>query len=135
MDHVAPAKRSSIMAAVHSKNTSAEMAVRRIIHGLGYRYRLHVKTLPGQPDIVFPMRRKIIFVHGCFWHRHKDCKYASVPKSHVEFWSEKFSSNVARDNRVRAELRRMGWKILIVWQCQIKNPERLKEQLDGFLTD
>jgi DNA mismatch endonuclease (patch repair protein) len=135
VDHVDRTKRSLIMAAVHSKDTSPEMAVRKIVHGLGYRYQLHVRTLPGCPDLVFPVRRKIIFVHGCFWHRHRNCRYATSPKTHPEFWEAKFAANVVRDRRARRELRRMDWAVLTVWQCELKKPDRLTERLDDFLSD
>jgi len=128
------AKRSLIMAAVRSKNTNPEMAVRRIVHALGYRYRLNVPTLPGRPDLVFPARRKVIFVHGCFWHRHNRCRYASSPKTNCEFWESKFAANVARDRRVRRELKEMNWAALTVWQCELKKPEKLTERLDDFLS-
>jgi len=121
------------MAAVASKDTTPERAVRSIVHKLGYRYRLHAADLPGKPDLVFPSRRKIIFIHGCFWHRHPRCRYTSQPKTHVTFWEDKFHSNVARDRRVQRELRKLGWEILIVWQCELKNPEKLLRRLDDFL--
>ncbi len=132
-DHVQPSERSRIMAAVSSKNTKPEMAVRSIVHKLGYRYRLHSADLPGKPDLVFPSRGKVIFVHGCFWHRHPRCRYASQPKTHVTFWKDKFHTNLARDRRVQAELKKLGWEILIVWQCEIKNQEKLSRRLDDFL--
>jgi DNA mismatch endonuclease, patch repair protein len=134
-DHVDAAKRSLIMAAVHSKDTEPEMLVRKIVHRLGYRYRLHRKDLPGKPDIVFPGRRKVIFVHGCFWHRHSNCKYASSPKSRIEYWQAKFDANVARDERNRQELDKAGWKILTLWQCELKNPDELAVQLNEFLSE
>ena len=134
-DHVDQAKRSLIMAAVHSKNTKPEMVVRKLVFGLGYRYRLHVASLPGKPDLVFPGRRKAIFVHGCFWHRHTNCRYATSPKSRVEFWEAKFAANVARDRRTNRELRRLGWSVLTVWQCQLKDHGKLMGKLDDFLAD
>lgn len=133
VDHVAPAKRSFIMAAVHSKNTKPEIVVRKIVHRLGYRYRLHSGKLPGHPDLVFPGRRKVVFVHGCFWHRHPGCRYATSPKTRVEFWNGKFEANVARDARTVGELERMGWQVLTVWQCELKEPEKLTERLNEFL--
>ena len=135
VDHVDPAKRALIMAAVHSQDTGPEVAVRKIIHRLGYRYRLHDRALPGRPDLVFPSRRKVIFVHGCFWHRHPKCRYATSPKTREEFWEAKFTSNVARDRIARRELKRMGWAILTVWQCELKNPDKLTERLNDFLSD
>jgi DNA mismatch endonuclease (patch repair protein) len=134
VDHVIPAKRSLNMAAVHSKDTGPEMAVRKIVHCLGYRYRLHVHSLPGRPDLVFPSRRKVIFVHGCFWHRHPKCRYATSPKTHREFWQAKFTSNMARDRRARHKLKRMDWAVLTVWQCELKKRGKLTERLNDFLS-
>jgi DNA mismatch endonuclease (patch repair protein) len=135
VDHVDRKKRSLIMAAVHSEDTGPEMAVRRILHGLGYRYRLHVRALPGRPDMVFPARRKIVFVHGCFWHRHGDCQYATSPKTRKVFWQSKFADNVERDRRAKRELKRMGWTVLTVWQCELKKRERLTRRLNDFLSN
>jgi DNA mismatch endonuclease, patch repair protein len=135
VDHVDRKKRSLIMAAVHSEDTGPEMAVRRILHGLGYRYRLHVGALPGKPDMVFPARRKIVFVHGCFWHRHGDCPYATSPKTRKAFWQSKFAANVERDRRAKRELKRMGWTVLTVWQCELKKRERLTGRLNDFLSN
>jgi DNA mismatch endonuclease (patch repair protein) len=132
-DLVDPAKRSLIMSAVHSKNTKPEMTVRRAVHALGYRYRLHDADLPGNPDLVFRSRGKVIFVHGCFWHRHSKCRYATIPKTHTDFWQDKFCNNVTRDRRTRHELKRLGWEVLTVWQCELKKPEKLVERLDDFL--
>ena len=134
-DHVNRGKRSLIMAAVHSKDTKPELAVRSLVHALGYRFRLHVASLPGKPDLVFPGRRKIIFVHGCFWHRHARCRYATSPKTRPEFWQEKFCTNVARDRRTRRELKKLGWSILTVWQCELKNPQKLEVRIEEFLAD
>jgi DNA mismatch endonuclease (patch repair protein) len=122
------------MAAVHSKNTKPEMVVRKLVFGMGYRYRLHSANLPGKPDLVFPGRHKVIFVHGCFWHRHKGCRYASSPKTRVDFWEAKFDANVARDKRTNRELKELGWSVLTVWQCQLKEPEKLARKLDDFLS-
>ena len=132
-DHVDRAKRSLIMAAVHSKDTKPEMVVRKIVHRLGYRYRLHAAGLPGKPDLVFPARGKVIFVHGCFWHRHSNCRYATSPKTDVSFWEAKFSANVVRDRRNTRQLKKLGWSVLTVWQCSLKNRERLVKRLDEFL--
>lgn len=134
-DHVHRDKRSLIMAAVHSKNTKPELAVRKIAHSLGYRYRLHVADLPGKPDLVFPARRKIILVNGCFWHRHPRCRYATSPKTRPAFWLKKFCTNVARDLRTRRQLRKLGWSILTIWQCELKNPQKLEVRIDEFLAD
>lgn len=132
-DHVDSSKRSLIMSAVHSKDTKPEMAVRKAVHALGYRYRLHAANLPGKPDLVFPSRGKVIFVHGCFWHRHSKCKYATMPKTRPEFWQDKFSANMTRDRRTRRELKQLGWEVLTVWQCELKKPEKLTERLNDFL--
>lgn len=134
-DHVDRAKRSLIMAAVHSKDTSAELAVRKMLRGLGYRYRLHGKTLPGRPDVVFPALRKVVFVHGCFWHRHRKCRYATSPKTRPDYWEAKFISNIDRDRRARRELKRMKWMVLTVWQCELKQRDKLAERLDEFLSN
>lgn len=133
MDRVSSEKRSLIMAAVRSKDTLPELAVRRLVHGLGYRYRLHAKNLPGCPDLVFPGRRKVIFVHGCFWHRHPKCRYSTIPKSRTDFWLAKFEKNVARDRRERRELKKLGWSVLVVWQCELKNLQRVAKKIEGFL--
>lgn len=133
VDHVDPEKRSSIMSAVHSKDTKPEMKVRKAVFALGYRYRLHRTDLPGKPDLVFPSRRKVIFVHGCFWHRHARCKYATIPKTRTQFWQDKFAANTKRDRRVRRDLKKLGWEVLTVWQCELKRPEKLTERLNDFL--
>jgi DNA mismatch endonuclease (patch repair protein) len=123
------------MAAVHSKDTKPEMIVRKLVHGLGYRYRLHSKKLPGRPDLVFPGSRKVIFVHGCFWHRHSGCRYASTPKTRPEFWDAKFRANAVRDARAQVELENLGWSVKTVWQCELKDPETVAERLDEFLSE
>ena len=117
------------MRSVGQRNTKPEMVVRRRLHALGYRFRLHRKDLPGTPDIVLPSRKMVIFVHGCFWHRHKGCGKASTPKTRVDFWSEKFERNVSRDERKESELRAAGWRVVTVWECQVKDVEAL----DAFL--
>jgi DNA mismatch endonuclease (patch repair protein) len=121
------------MRAVKSNDTSAELEVRRIAHLLGYRYRLHRKDLPGKPDLVFPGRRKVIFVHGCFWHQHQGCNRSRKPKSNQNYWQPKLQRNGERDARVQAELADMGWDVFIVWECEVKNTDLLKERLLGFL--
>jgi len=126
-------ERSRTMRAVKSNDTAAELAVRRIAHNLGYRYRLHRRDLPGKPDMVFPGRRKVIFVHGCFWHQHQGCDRSRMPKSNEGYWRPKLQRNVERDARVQAELADMGWDVLIVWECEVKHTEMLKERLSGFL--
>ncbi len=121
------------MRAVRSTDTQPELAVRKIVHALGFRYRLHDKTLPGKPDLVFPSRHKVLFVHGCFWHRHKGCRYTTSPKTRTAFWDAKFQANVRRDRSSVRKLRRLGWGVMTVWQCQLKRPERLGEKLYEFL--
>lgn len=110
------------MRLVRGRDTKPEMVIRRLVHAMGYRYRLHVAGLPGKPDMVFPSRGKIIFVHGCFWHRHSSvtCRLARMPKSRLEFWGPKLAKNYARDAETVRQLEREGWKVLIVWECQVK---------------
>lgn len=123
------------MALVRARDTGPELLVRRLLHSMGYRYRLHRKDLPGSPDIVFGKRRKVIFVHGCFWHRHRDpnCRLARLPKSRSDFWLSKLSSNADRDLRNEMALKATGWDVLLVWECQISNSEQLQNELRGFL--
>ena len=113
-------QRSRNMSAIKSKNTKPEITVRKLLHSMGYRFRLHRKDLPGSPDIVLPKYKTVIFVHGCFWHRHENCKYASTPKTRKEFWEKKFRENINRDNLNQANLSLKGWKIIIIWECQLK---------------
>ena len=121
------------MARVRSKNSRPELFVRKLIFALGYRYRLHVRDLPGRPDLVFRKLRKVIFVHGCFWHRHGACALARMPKSRLDFWMPKLNGNKERDRRVRRALTRLGWSVLIVWECQLKSTERLQQRIIKFL--
>ncbi|MGY5808435.1 very short patch repair endonuclease [Rhizobium sp. LEGMi198b] len=132
-DRVSPEVRSKIMSRIRGKDTSPEMKVRRCAHALGFRFRLHVAGLPGRPDLVFPSRRKIIFVHGCFWHRHTDCKLATTPRSNVDFWQGKFQRNLARDIVILEKLHALGWKVLVIWECQISNDTALAEIIKSFL--
>lgn len=120
------------MSRIGGKDTAPELAARRLLHALGYRFRLHRKELPGTPDIVFPSRRKVIFVNGCFWHAH-GCRIGRPPKSRPEFWLPKLERNRSKDKGNRRKLRRMGWEVLTVWQCQTKFPDRLKSRLISFL--
>jgi len=133
MDTVSRQKRSEIMGRVKSKDTRPEMTVRRITHRMGYRYRLHRKKLPGKPDLVFPGRKKVIFVHGCFWHRHPGCPNTRTPKSDVDRWETKFRQNQERDQRVYSELQAQGWDVLVIWECQTKDESLLAELVDRFL--
>ena len=132
MDSLSPEERSERMSRVRSKNSKAELLVRRITHGMGYRYRLHARDLPGTPDMVFRSRRKAIFVHGCFWHGHR-CKLGRMPKSRIEFWGAKIRSNQERDSRVLEQLEAMGWKALVIWECQLGDRERIAETIKEFL--
>ena len=117
------------MRRVPSKDTKPEIVVRRLVHALGYRFRLYARALPGTPDIVLSRLRQAIFVHGCFWHRHRNCKKASTPSTNRDFWSAKFAANKLRDKRKMHQLRKLGWQVLVVWECETCNPERLKERL------
>ena len=131
-DRISPKQRSRIMARIGNVDTQPEMRVRRLVHRLGYRYRLHRRDLPGTPDLVFPVRRKIIFVHGCFWHQH-DCPRGSRPASNQDFWNRKLDKNVLRDQANTAELEGIGWTVLVVWECETKNLENLAQRLESFL--
>lgn len=128
-------KRSALMARVKGKNTKPELIVRRLLFAMGLRYRVHRKGLPGSPDIVFPGRRRVIFVHGCFWHRHAGCRLASTPKTRVDFWQTKFDANLARDSSNIDALESLGWSVLIVWQCETRDLGTLSEKLKSFFDD
>lgn len=134
MDRLTRERRSWLMSRVRGKDTKPEMAVRRLLHGLGYRYRLHRKDLPGKPDLVFPSRRKAVFVHGCFWHGH-DCKYGKLPVSNVDYWRDKIERNKTRDANALHALGSLGWGAFVVWQCDIRDLERLEKALVDFLED
>lgn len=121
MDTLTPEKRSWNMSRIRGENTRPELAVRSILHRLGYRFRIADKTLPGKPDIVLPRYRAVVFVHGCFWHRHPGCKYAYMPKSKTEFWSQKFEENVLRDKNNLSLIKKAGWLPIVVWECEIKH--------------
>lgn len=135
MDIVSPDRRSAIMSRIRGRDTKPELIVRRLAHRLGYRFRLHRRDLPGTPDLVFPGRRKVLFVHGCFWHRHWGCRFAYEPKSNASKWQEKFAQNIARDSRAVAALEAMGWQVLTIWECETLDRETLSENLIGFLDD
>jgi DNA mismatch endonuclease, patch repair protein len=126
-DKFTPAERSAIMARVRSWNTNPERIVRSTLHKLGYRYRLHDSRLAGKPDLTFPSRRVALFVHGCFWHRHPNCKRASTPVARQDYWANKFQRTIARDARNRSRLEQNGWTVLVVWECQLRNSEWLPE--------
>lgn len=134
-DPLNPEERSERMSRVRGKNTGPELTIRRLIHALGYRFRLHRRDLPGTPDLVFPGRRKVIFVHGCFWHRHPDpdCKLARMPKSRQEFWRPKLEGNRARDHRNEASLVEAGWGVMTVWECELRDQPSLENRIRTFL--
>jgi len=133
IDPLTPEQRRYTMRQVHSKDTKPEMRVRRVTHRMGYRYRLHRKDLPGKPDLVFPGRKKVIFVHGCFWHGH-DCPAGrKVPKTNREYWTKKLGRNKERDQLNQAKLQELGWEVLIIWECETKDEDALAERIARFL--
>jgi DNA mismatch endonuclease (patch repair protein) len=132
MDTVTPEKRSEIMRSIRGKDTRPEMIVRRVTHHLGFRYRLHKKDLPGSPDLVFSSRKKVIFVHGCFWHDHR-CRVGRHPKTRPAYWAMRFEKNRKRDIRQVRKLRRAGWKVLTVWECELADVSALSKRLRSFL--
>ena len=133
MDKLTRKQRSRRMSLVRHKDTKPEMTVRRLVHALGYRYRLHVNTLPGCPDLVFPFRRAVIFVHGCFWHQHRCPRGDRMPKSRQEYWRPKLRGNKARDKKHLRSLRGHGWRVCIIWECQTANPANLIAKIKSFL--
>jgi DNA mismatch endonuclease (patch repair protein) len=123
------------MSRIRGSGTKPELRVRSLLHSMGYRFRLHRKDLPGTPDIVLPRHRTVIFVHGCYWHRHRGCKYAYTPKSRVTFWQAKFDENVARDHRTQRELRKARWRVIVVWGCETNDLAELAHRLSEELTN
>ena len=132
-DVFTPEQRSRVMAQVKGRDTTPEIAVRSLLHRLGYRFRLHRKELPGTPDVVLPRHRTVVFVHGCFWHQHPGCEAAARPASNTEYWNRKLDANRARDSRNQAELERLGWRVVIVWECETKDSSALEKRLLGLL--
>ena len=134
-DTLTPTERSARMSRVRGRNTKPEMLVRRLLHSLGFRFRLHRRDMPGSPDIVLPRYRAVIFVHGCFWHQHNDpnCCLARMPKSRLEFWGPKLASNQIRDERVRQSLDALGWRVLVLWGCELKDEAALRNTILEFL--
>jgi DNA mismatch endonuclease, patch repair protein len=132
-DRISAECRSANMRAVRAKNTKPELIVRRLVHGMGYRYRLHDRDLPGTPDLVFRSRRKVIFVHGCFWHQHKGCARASEPRSNVRFWRPKLARNAKRDAEQLRRLTTAGWTVLVIWECETKDGRDLVSRLRRFV--
>lgn len=134
-DVVDSATRSRMMSGIRGKNTKPELLVRKYLHARGLRFRLHVKSLPGRPDLVFSKYRAVVFVHGCFWHRHVGCKYATTPSSRVDFWTNKLSDNVTRDQYQFAALEGLGWRVFTVWECELKKGEKRLESLYCEITE
>lgn len=133
MDSLTSRERSERMGRIKGKDTKPEMLVRRLTYRMGYRYRLHGKGLPGHPDLVFAGRKKIIFVHGCFWHRHENCRLARLPKSRLDFWEPKLERNKARDEAAMRELAEKGWQVLVIWECELHDLGRLEHRIKAFL--
>lgn len=132
MDTVSSAQRSRNMASVRTRNTGPELVVRRILHAEGFRFRLHRHDLPGKPDIILPKHRAIVLVHGCFWHAH-NCQRGKIPSSNTEFWTRKRLSNIERDQRQQQQLQSLGWRVIVVWECETKNRDELRRRLRQFL--
>jgi len=134
VDIVDAATRSRMMAGIRGKDTGPEVTLRRAMHARGFRYRLHARSMPGRPDLVFPRYRAAVFVHGCFWHRHEGCRYATSPATRPEFWAEKFATNVTRDRNNEERLRALGWRVAVVWECGLKrSADEMAEQLSSWL--
>lgn len=132
-DVLTPEQRHKNMSAIKGKNTKPEMVIRSLVHKMGYRYRLHRKDLPGKPDMVFPKRKKVIFVHGCFWHIHS-CQYGQVkPKTNADFWEQKRQSNVTRDIQNLEKLEQLGWQVFTIWECEVKDTDLLRKKITEFL--
>jgi DNA mismatch endonuclease (patch repair protein) len=134
MDTLSPKERSERMTRIRSTDTKPERIVRSLLHSLGFRYRLHLRNLPGVPDLVFTKKKKVIFVHGCFWHRHPGCKASHIPKTRRDFWEVKLRNNRERDAFVQGQLLDLGWQIFIVWECETKNVSHLASCLGNFLS-
>lgn len=132
MDRLSPERRSWLMSRIKGSNTKPEIAVRSLLHRMGYRFRLHRRDLPGTPDVVLPGRTAVVFVHGCFWHGHA-CKRAKMPKTREDYWAQKIDANKRRDARKRRQLKELGWKVVIVWECETKKPEKLIKKLHSAL--
>ena len=133
-DIISEEQRSWNMSRIKGKDTKPELTVRSLLHKLGYRFRIHRKDLPGKPDIVLPRYKTVVFVHGCYWHRHKGCKYAYTPKSRVSFWIEKFKGNVERDKKHQKQLKELGWTVHVIWECEVqKDIEKVRARLQQLL--
>ena len=134
MDSISPTRRSENMRRIRSKDTKPEVTVRSLVHRLGYRFRLHRSDLPGRPDLAFPGLRKLIFVHGCFWHQHTSCADGRMPKSRKSYWVPKLRGNTERDKGHRARLQKLGWDVLVIWDCETTNLDKLNAKLRKFLS-
>lgn len=134
-DIVSSSKRAEMMSSVKQRHTKPEIAVRKILHSLGFRFRLHRKDLPGSPDIVLPKFRTVIFVHGCFWHQHKNCSKSRRPSSNQDYWNTKLDENISRDERKEKELSKLGWRIITIWQCEIRDLKTLTPKLKKLLAE
>jgi DNA mismatch endonuclease, patch repair protein len=132
-DSITTERRSDNMRKIRSKDTKPEVRVRKLLFRLGYRFRLHRKDLPGKPDIVFPGRKKVIFIHGCFWHQHRDCRAGRLPGSRQEYWIPKLKNNISRDQKHMVELQKLGWKVLVIWECQAAKIDRTEDMMLKFL--
>lgn len=132
-DHLTPAARSAHMRRIRKRDTKPEMLVRRAAHALGFRFRLHRRDLPGSPDLTFPRHRKVIFVHGCFWHQHEGCRLKRQPKSRLDYWLPKLERNVSRDCEAQARLAKLGWDALVIWECETRDYPRVTTRLLRFL--
>jgi DNA mismatch endonuclease, patch repair protein len=135
LDTLTKEHRSWNMSRIKSRDTNPEKTVRSLLHNLNYRFRIHRKDLPGKPDIVLPRYKTVIFVHGCFWHRHRNCKYAYTPKSRVDFWQQKFEENQQRDRRAKHQLQKLGWRVVTVWECETKQIQTLSRRIKRLLPE
>ncbi|MBI2806053.1 MAG: DNA mismatch endonuclease Vsr [Planctomycetes bacterium] len=135
MDTLTKERRSEVMGLIRNKDTVPELVIRRLLHGMGYRFRLHGGALPGRPDIVLRRWKAVIFVHGCFWHRHKGCPKTRTPKSRIAFWEAKFDTNMKRDREAGRKLRRLGWRVLVIWECQLQKLDWLRSRIETFLEE
>jgi DNA mismatch endonuclease, patch repair protein len=133
MDSVNPERRSEIMGRVLHADTRPEIVVRRILHRMGYRFRLHRRDLPGKPDVTLPKWRTVVLIHGCFWHRHEGCPNTRTPKSKIEFWTKKFDDNIRRDRIVREQLAALGWRVLTIWECELRDVSALTDRIKRFI--
>ncbi len=134
-DTLTPAERSERMSRIHGKGSVPEIKLRHLVHGMGFRYRLHRGDLPGKPDLVFPGRRAVIFMHGCFWHRHDGCKLARLPKSKLDFWETKLEANKRRDTIHQQQLQALGWRVLVIWECEMARLDEVAARVRSFLLE